>query len=128
MVDFSRSRKYHSTRESYLDIVNTRFKLIPLLDVMEDQYTFGCVNCWVSCWVWVKVNPIEINTSLICSVVTSGYSVRVEHRNELEDKLTSQLPCTRVIFSEQEVKEAIEDKTGRSFTWMNSTAHQENLK
>lgn len=104
--------------------------------VVVQQQCFGSVDGRVQLWTGIQVLPVQVHTPgvspaktvssvatkipLCCvarearvvecfSPVVATYNpVWVEHRNELEDKRVSQDVRTRVISSQDQVKEPVE--------------------
>lgn len=56
------------------------------------------------------------------------HTIWVDERNKLENKVLSQRLCTEVIWFEDEIKKAIENKAGRSLTRMDPTSDDYDLE
>ena len=71
-------------------------------------------------WTGVQIDPIEVNSELIGTVVSASDAVRVEQGYELEDELTSEDSGAWVLRAQDEFEKAIEDEGRRRLAWMNS--------
>ena len=54
-------------------------------------------------------------------------TIRVEHGDELEDKMSPEYLSTRIVWAQDEVKESIEHMTGGGFSRVDSASQIEYL-
>jgi hypothetical protein len=67
--------------------VTKNYDLI-LTELLEK--VFRIVYGWVQELGWLVPPSVEVHPQSVASVVTSNHSVRVKHRNNLEDELLSE--------------------------------------
>ena len=71
-----------------------------LLGKLQDQF-LGMIDCWVQNFTRVLPPSVEITTSQRTSIVAVDYTVRVQHWDNLEDELVSQLMRYRIAADEE---------------------------
>lgn len=53
-------------------------------------YFFSCPDGWMFCLTGIEIESIQIVSLRVESVVTTRHSIRIQHRNNLEDKMFAQ--------------------------------------
>lgn len=96
--------------------------------MMEDEHSLGGINGWIQSEGRVQIDPVEVDTTGVGPVVSSGNAVGVQYRNQLEHVLPSKLDSPRVIRPEYEIQKAIEYKAARRFARMHTATHKVDLK
>ena len=77
--------------------------------------------------VRIKVDTVQVNPSAVGAIVSPKHPIRVQHGNQLEDKVPAQCLRSWVVCPEKEVKQAIEDVTRRGFPWVYTAADENHL-
>ena len=75
-------------------------------------------------WGGLEVDTIEIHTPRICSVVTPSHSVRIQNRNEFEDKESAENNSPGILGLENKLEKPIEHKLRTSLTRMNASTQE----
>ena len=90
-----------------------------LLAVLMHYSSLGSVDCRVSHWVGLSVHSIQIEALSVVSPVASLYSIRVQQRDNLEDKSVEQLFGLHLVLC-QEIKHTLQEERGNCFTAVNT--------
>ena len=75
---------------------------------------------------WFIPSSVKVNTKGITTIVTSHHTVRIEHRNNLEDKLLSHI-LSFFSLLQKEIDDSLNQERGIAFTRMHSTSQKDNL-
>lgn len=89
--------------------------------MMIDDETLGSVDARMPTRTRVEIDAVEIDAHLIGPVVAARHSVRIEHGYELEDKLTSEDACARIVGPENELEKSVENKRRRRLARVHAT-------
>ena len=61
----------------------------------------GVPDCWVQRFTWILPSPVEIASCQAASVVSVDDTIRIQHRDDLEDEFVSQLRSSRVAANQE---------------------------
>eukprot|EP00350_Pseudokeronopsis_sp_OXSARD2_P008100 CAMPEP_0170550902 /NCGR_PEP_ID=MMETSP0211-20121228/8912_1 /TAXON_ID=311385 /ORGANISM="Pseudokeronopsis sp., Strain OXSARD2" /LENGTH=390 /DNA_ID=CAMNT_0010857721 /DNA_START=52 /DNA_END=1224 /DNA_ORIENTATION=- len=87
----------------------------------------GVVDCGVEELGGVDPAPVQVHSQDIASVVSLGHSVRIQHRNYLEDEGLSEELSLSVVLLEQEVDDPLHHKGRVALSRMHPTGQKDHL-
>jgi hypothetical protein len=76
----------------------------------------------------VKIDSVEIEAARVRPVIASRHAVWIQHRDEFEDVLPSQLNGSRIVLAKNEVQETVEYEAAGSLARMHAAADEINLR
>jgi len=69
--------------------VHKHEQVLVLLDMLHNQL-LSCEDCGVLCLLRVQIEPVQIQTESVKSVVASAHAVWIQNGNDFEHKIPAQ--------------------------------------
>ena len=63
--------------------INIALKVIVLVSILTDNF-LGRPDCWLVTAFWIQVEPVQVLTQGIETIVTAGDAIWVQSRNDFE--------------------------------------------
>jgi hypothetical protein len=95
----------------------TKYNYLILTELLEK--VLRVVNGRMQELGWLVPASIEVDPQGVASVVPSNHSVRIKHRDNLEDELLSE-ELGLFGLSQDEIDEALNQKRGITLSWVNT--------